>query len=381
MKIIAFYLPQFHNIPENDEWWGDGFTEWVNVKKAKPLYDGHEQPRVPVDNNYYNLLDDDVKIWQANLAREYGIYGFCYYHYWFNGHMLLEKPMEQMLLNKQVNLPFCVCWANEAWTRAWTGETETLIPQHYGGKKEWEEHFNYLLPFFKDDRYIKDANGKLIFVLYRPEIVDVLNDMLDYWQELAFQNGLPGFSFAYQQIHFDLKKNHDASRFRYNIEFQPAYAFYDLTKGKFPFLRKIKRMVTSFVEKTTGKDIRQIGRGISAIGFNRVSYDDAWKKILERKPTNEKNVPGAFVDWDNTPRHGDRGRVYVGARPEKLEKYMYKLIYKAKNEYHTDLIFIDAWNEWAEGAYLEPDERYGTGYLEAIKKALERANEFPDYLA
>lgn len=140
-------------------------------------------------------------------------------------------------------------------------------------------------------------------------------------------------------------------------------------------------MVTSFVEKTTGKDIRQIGRGISAIGFNRVSYDDAWKKILERKPTNEKNVPGAFVDWDNTPRHGDRGRVYVGASPEKLEKYMYKLIYKAKNEYHTDLIFIDAWNEWAEGAYLEPDERYGTGYLEAIKKALERANEFPDYLA
>ena len=127
MKIIAFYLPQFHNIPENDEWWGDGFTEWVNVKKAKPIFDGHNQPRVPLNHNYYNLLDDDVKIWQADLAKKYGVYGFCYYHYWFDGKLLLEKPMEQMLENKKVDIPFCICWANEPWTRAWVGETKTLI--------------------------------------------------------------------------------------------------------------------------------------------------------------------------------------------------------------------------------------------------------------
>ena len=134
MKIIAFYLPQFHDIPENDEWWGKGFTEWVNVKKAQPLYKGHEQPRIPMNENYYNLLDDNVKIWQANIAKEYGIYGFCYYHYWFGGKLLLEKPMEQMLANPKVDIPFCISWANEPWTKAWVNESKVLIPQFYGGK-------------------------------------------------------------------------------------------------------------------------------------------------------------------------------------------------------------------------------------------------------
>ena len=326
MKVIAFYLPQFHNIPENNEWWGDGFTEWTNVKKAKPLYLGHEQPRIPKDSNYYNLLDDNVKIWQANLAKEYGIYGFCYYHYWFDGHMLLEKPMEQMLKNKEIDIPFCICWANEPWTRAWVGETKTLIPQRYGNKKEWKEHFDYLLKFFKDNRYIKDKEGKPLFVIYRPEIIEPLNNMLDYWNELAKENGLPGISFAYQQLNFDLNKNKDESRFKYNIEFQPAYAFYDITSNKFKLLRKLKRFIADKFEKCTGKDIRQVGRGTKITGFNRISYDDAWKAILNRKPKNDKCIPGAFVDWDNTPRHGERGRIYFGANPEKFEKYFKKLI-------------------------------------------------------
>ena len=154
MKIIAFYLPQFHNIPENDEWWGNGFTEWTNVKKAKPIFEGHQQPKVPLNNNYYNLLDDNVKVWQADLAKKYGVYGFCYYHYWFNGKMLLEKPMEQMLENKEVDIPFCISWANEPWTKAWVGdEKKMLIAQEYGQEEEWKEHFMYLLPFFKDERY------------------------------------------------------------------------------------------------------------------------------------------------------------------------------------------------------------------------------------
>nr|WP_304054043.1 glycoside hydrolase family 99-like domain-containing protein [Enterocloster clostridioformis] len=379
MKIIAFYLPQFHNIPENDEWWGNGFTEWVNVKKAKPLYEGHQQPRVPENNNYYNLLDDDVKLWQAKLARKYGVYGFCYYHYWFDGHMLLEKPMEQMLANPKIEMPFCICWANEPWTRAWVGETKTLIPQRYGNKKEWKEHFDYLLPFFNDPRYITDEEGKPIFVLYRPEIVDALNEMLDYWNELALGNGFPGISFAYQQLNFDLDKNKDDSRFKYDIEFQPMYCFHDLTANKFATLRKMKRGLANFVEKTTGKDIRQIGRGYKITGFNQVSYDDAWSAILKKRPESQKNVPGAFVDWDNTPRHGERGRIYIGATPQKFESYLIKLIENTREFYKKDMIFIDAWNEWAEGAYLEPDERYGKGYLNAIKNALMSTNEFPEY--
>ncbi|MCD8100238.1 MAG: glycoside hydrolase family 99-like domain-containing protein [Oscillospiraceae bacterium] len=370
MKIIAFYLPQFHNIPENDEWWGKGFTEWVNVKKAKPLYEGHIQPRIPLNKNYYNLLDEDVQKWQVRLAKEYGIYGFCYYHYWFDGHLLLEKPMENMLKNSDIDLPFCICWANEAWTRAWVGETKTLIPQRYGTKKEWKEHFDYLLPFLKDERYIKDDEGKPIFVIYRPEIIEVLNEMLDFWNELSIANGLPGISFAYQQLNFDLMKDRDDSRFKYNIEFQPMYCFYDLTSQKYSFLRKAKRWLVAFVEKHTGKDIRQLGRGNNLVGFNRISYDDAWKAILAHNPESNKCIPGAFVDWDNTPRHGDRGRIYTGASPEKFEEYLKQLIVIAKEKYKKDMIFIDAWNEWAEGAYLEPDERFEYGYLEAIRNAL-----------
>ena len=379
MKIIAFYLPQFHSIPENDEWWGKDFTEWVNVKKAKPLSEDHNQPRVPLNNNYYNLREDKTKIWQADLAKKYGIYGFCYYHYWFDGHMLLEKPMEQMLENTDIKLPFCICWANEPWTRAWVGEKKTLIPQRYGNKKEWKEHFEYLLPFLKDDRYICNDEGKPLFVIYRPEIMECLNDMLDYWQELALESGLPGLAFSYQQLNFDLQKNKDDSRFKYDIEFQPMYSFYNMNKNRFKFLRSVKRTIATIVERTTGKDIRQIGRGNKFVGFNRVSYDDAWNEILKAKPVSKKSVPGAFVDWDNTPRHGEKGRVYIGATPEKLYKYMKQLIAKAKEEYHTDMIFIDAWNEWAEGAYLEPDTRNGYGYLEAIKKALTESGEFPDF--
>ena len=223
MKIIAFYLPQFHNIPENDEWWGDGFTEWTNVKKAKPLYEGHMQPRVPLGGNYYNLLDDNVKIWQADLAKKYGVYGFCYYHYWFNGKMLLEKPMEQMLANKEVDIPFCICWANEPWTKAWVGdERKLLIAQEYGQEEEWKQHFMYLLPFFKDERYIT-KNGKPLFVFYRPDIVPCMKEMIETWDKLAKENGLSGITFAFQSGDYDWNNSKEAKLFDYDIEFQPPY--------------------------------------------------------------------------------------------------------------------------------------------------------------
>ena len=379
MKVIAFYLPQFHNIPENDEWWGDGFTEWVNVKKAKPLFEGHDQPRVPLNNNYYNLLDDNVKIWQAELAKKYGIYGFAYYHYWFGGKLLLEKPMEQMLANPKVDIPFCISWANEPWTKAWVGDVKTfLIPQKYGNEKEWREHFDYLLPFFKDNRYIK-VSGKPLFIIYRPEVIPCLNDMLDSWNQWAVESGLPGISFAYQTNTFDLIKNHDDSRFDYNIEFQPGYAMMNLKKGKFETLRAIRRTVQRFVERHTGIDIYRYG--MSKLGkvmnTNRISYDAAWEQIIQTRPATKKNVPGAFVAWDNSPRHGERGRIYVGDTPEKFEKYMTLQIKNARENYHSDMIFMYAWNEWAEGGYLEPDTRSGYRNLEAIKNALEANNEFP----
>ncbi len=384
MKIIAFYLPQFHDIPENDKWWGKGFTEWVNVKKAVPLYQNHEQPRIPLNNNYYNLLDDEVKIWQAKLAKKYGIYGFCYYHYWFNGKMVLEKPMEQMLANKNIDIPFCICWANEPWTKAWVGKKEVLLPQFYGGEKEWTEHFIYLLPFFKDERYIKEENKPLV-VIYRAEVIPELNERLRLWDKLAKENGFAGIKFAYQDITFDLMTGKDDSLFDYNIEFQPSYAWNDLNSKSrlksskvWEELRSGKRRFQSFVEKKFGFDLhRYLSNSKKTHELNKVDYDAAWNEILNHIPANNKCIPGAFVGWDNTPRKGNNGTVYIGDTPEKFQKYLTEQIKRAKEVYHKDMIFMYAWNEWAEGGYLEPDERSEYKNLIAIKKALIENGEFP----
>lgn len=383
MKIIAFYLPQFHNIPENDEWWGNGFTEWTNVKKAKPLYEGHMQPRVPLGGNYYNLLDDNVKIWQADLAKKYGVYGFCYYHYWFNGKMLLEKPMEQMLANKEVDIPFCICWANEPWTKAWVGdERKLLIAQEYGQEEEWKQHFMYLLPFFKDERYIT-KDGKPLFVFYRPDIVPCMKEMIETWDKLAKENGLSGITFAFQSGDYDWNNSKEANLFDYDIEFQPPYASHWLysNDGKFvSALKKCRRLLAGWAGKKFGIDLYRYGTAQykKMTGQTVANYDSMWQKIIEAKPVRSNSIPGAFVKWDNTPRHGERGQINVGT-PEKFEYYLSKQIKHAREDYHEDMIFMYAWNEWAEGGYLEPDEDDKYGYLEAIKRALEENNEFPEF--
>lgn len=384
MKIIAFYLPQFHEIPENDKWWGKGFTEWVNVRKATQLFKGHNQPRIPLNKNYYNLLDDNVKIWQVELAKKYGVYGFCYYHYWFNGKILLEKPMEQMLRNKKIDLPFCICWANEPWTKAWVNKREVLIPQFYGSKKEWKEHFEYLLPFMKDKRYIW-VSGKPFVVIYRAEVINCLNEMLDYWQELALEEGFPGLTFAYQAINFDLIKKRDDSRFEFDIEFQPSYAIHDMSREKgikstklWNGLRSLKQKTYSLFEKKVGFDLeRYYNMGKNSTAVRIIDYHKVWNAVLLRVPKTDKNLPGAFVDWDNTPRRKMHGTAYTGCTPEIFEKYLTLQIKRAKDIYHKDMLFMYAWNEWAEGGYLEPDEMNGYGYLQAIKNSLDTNNEFP----
>ena len=375
MKIITFYLPQFHEIPENNEWWGEGFTEWVNVKKAKPLFDGHYQPRIPKDKNYYNLLDKKVIKWQAEIAKKYGIYGFCFYHYWFDGHMLLEKPIEILLKNKDIDINYCISWANEDWTNAWANESnKTLISQNYGSKKEWINHFDYFLKFFKDDRYIK-INNKPLLIIYRPELIGCLNEMLDTWNELAIKNGFDGITFAYQHFNYGNMKNKDESRFSYQIEYQPSYAMKESENNRLLlFLKRIKNKVDILSQKIFHKSIE-----VSKLKNNlkKYDYDELWNNILKRNPESEKNVPGAFVGWDNTPRKNTRGSVVINNTPSKFENYMVKQINNAKNKYHKDFIFMFAWNEWAEGGYLEPDEKYNYEYLQAIRNALNKTNENP----
>lgn len=384
MRIIAYYLPQFHDIPENDEWWGKGFTEWTNIKKAKPQFEGHQQPKVPLNNNYYNLLDNDVKRWQVEIAKEYGVYGFCYYHYWFNGKLLLEKPMEQMLADKTIDFPFCISWANHSWSKTWVGDRKTtLIKQEYGDEKEWVDHFNYLLQFFKDERYIKE-NGKPLLVLYQPEVIPCLNEMLDLWESLAKNAGFPGLCLAFQTITTDFIKEADDPRFTYCIEYQPRQGRVRLTDRNLGWIKRARRKIARIIRRATGIDILQLGTAsLQKIAHtNRIDYDDVWNSICSMRPLSNKSVPGAFSMWDNSPRYGEKAEIYIGSSPEKFEHYMTRQIEHCKKDYGTDIIFFFAWNEWCEGGYLEPDTDNGFAYLEGIRNALINNQEWPtDYLS
>lgn len=376
MKVIAYYLPQFHTIPENDELWGKGFTEWNNVQNAEPLFEGHNQPRIPQNNNYYDLLNQDVKRWQISLAKKYGIYGFCMYHYWFGGKLLLEKPVEQYLHDQSMNLPFCICWANENWTNAWVSDSnKILIEQHYGGKDEWKEHFEYLLPFFFDERYIK-VDGHPLFIIYRPELIPNLNEMLDFWQELAEQAGLERLSFGYQKTDKEELHRKDDSRFDYNIEYQPGFSGKWQEAGWHKTLRKIKQNTCLALDRVLGTSRFSTMRVEPKL--EKKDYKKFWDAIVTHVPDDLKCIPGAFVDWDNTPRKGIRGSWFQGVSPELFYEYMKKQIIHTREVYKKDMLFIFAWNEWGEGGYLEPDMRYGTGMLQALQRALIECDEFPE---
>lgn len=378
MKIIAFYLPQFHQIPENDEWWGEGFTEWVNVKRATKISEDQYQPRIPLDKNYYNLLDKEVMKNQFATAKEYGLYGFCFYHYWFNGKKLLEKPLEAMIEDKDLNIPYCLSWANESWTNAWNPDKKSkiLMKQTYGDKTRWKAHFDYILNFFNDPNYIKN-NNKPLYVIYRPELIECLDEMLDYWTELAVESGFAGIDFSYQHIDYEINKGNE-DRFTYNIEYQPTYALKDMRVNDQPIkdllIKTIKRLLI-FIQKLTTLDlIYIIDEKTKSRSLRSYSYDQVWRAVLKRnKNVGSKRVAGAFVDWDNTPRKQSKGFFFSGSSPEKFFKYMKLQIKNVKKNYSNDMIFLFAWNEWAEGGYLEPDERYKFAYLEALKRALEES--------
>lgn len=347
MKLIAFHLPQFHQIAENDAWWGEGFTEWTNTKKAVPLYPGHLQPRIPLENYYYNLMDSSARQWQAMAAKSYGIYGFCYYHYWFHGKQLLEQPVKQILRSGEPDFPFCLSWANETWTRKWDGgDRHILIEQTYGEEEEWSQHFYELLDAFRDPRYIK-LNGRPLFLIYRPSNIPRCQDMLSFWNKLACENGLEGMYFVQTLGGFPIS---NLDGFDASVEFEPHYTF--AHSGSNAFWRRIK----------TGDKEHLV-----------IDYDNTWELIINRSHRRDRGqpiFPGAFVSWDNTPRLGDRGQSTIGASPQKFEWYLSRQIKRAKTLYNSEFLFINAWNEWAEGAFLEPDQHYGFQYLEAVKNAL-----------
>lgn len=355
-KLIAFYLPQFHSIKENDEWWGEGFTEWINTKKATPLYKGHYQPQEPLEDNYYSLLDAKTQEWQAKLAKKYGIYGFCYYHYWFNGKMLLEKPMENMLNNKNIDLPFCISWANETWSRRWTGqEKEILIRQEYGGERDWKNHIEYLIPFFKDERYIK-VNNKPVMLIYTTSKLEKCDEMVEYWNNYLKEEGFAGIYIAETLSMYQIEpslKNSSAQ-----VEFEPLYT-----------TKKIKDTESFFK-----RGINWIRRRIP-FSCPLMDAKKYWMEIENAKRNSKKEIfLGTFPRWDNSPRRGRKGFIFKNADPQAFEQHLTKLYKKAVHNKHR-FIFLNAWNEWGEGAYLEPDKKYKYKYLEACKNAIAQYEE------
>lgn len=361
-KTIAFYLPQFHEIPENNEWWGNGFTEWTSVKAAKPLFKGHIQPKIPYKGRYYNLLDKDIMKWQASIAQKAGVFGFCFYHYWFKGKKLLEKPVENYLHCPDITQNYCFSWANESWIRTWSNlegndwnesidkknpknGPSVLMKQDYGNESDWIEHFEYLLPFFKDRRYIK-VDGKPMFLIYKIEKIQCINAMLECWNRLALENGLNGIYIVGTNSQKKVSKYMNA-----NVLYEPAFTF----SNDLPYLYKIRNSVMDKLNKIGYEHVR------------KYNYDIIWNKILNRKIKGSViTFSGAFVNYDDTPRRGVNGTLFTKVTPKKFGKYLKRLIERENNE-GENYIFITAWNEWAEGAFLEPDAKNGYNFLSQIK--------------
>ncbi len=353
-KIIAFYLPQYHEIEENDKWWGKGFTEWTNVKSAKTIFKGHYQPKIPYNENYYDLSKPETMIYQAKLAKEYGVDGFCFYHYWFEGKKLLEKPAEILLAHPEINLSFCFSWANETWSRRWNGEEKKiLIKQKYGGKEDWERHLQYLLPFWADDRYIR-IDGCPVMLLYRTSEIEQYDEMIAYWKKRIREEGFKDI-YIIETLN-SIQKKGCANESSALVEFEPMYTIY----GKMNYFIRLYRYMFNHLK-------------LYKLGFrDYLSYDKIWKKIIIRNAkSNKKRFLGAFPSWDNTARKGKAGLVIKNSNPQKFQNY-FAIQYKKSMELGNEFIFVNAWNEWGEGAYLEPDNKYEFQMLEAIKAVKEK---------
>lgn len=346
MKIIAFYLPQYHEFPENNIWWGKGFTEWTNVKKAKPLFKGHRQPRKPLFGDYYNL--DDVKVMerQSDLALQYNIDAFCFYHYWFDGKLLMEKPVERFFKDKNCKIEFCFSWANEPWTRSWDGKNKhILMPQSYDNPDDIERHFQYLLPFFLDERYLK-INNCPVFLLYRANNITYLEEMIEKWNAWSVEHGFSGMYFIETMTGFQKrKKSANTQAIAY---MEPMFAI--------GMKSKLQKLFSAWR---------------SPLKLNRrEEYSSVWKRVLKVEKLSRTENAGAFVDWDNSPRKAKKNLVLINSSVEKFCTYFYQHYEKALCS-GCEFLFINAWNEWAEGTYLEPDEDNGYAYLKIIKKIVE----------
>ncbi len=355
-RAIALYLPQFHPIPENDEWWGKSFTEWTNSAKAKPMFRGHYQPHLPADLGFYDLRVPEAREAQASLARHYGIEGFCYYHYWFAGRRILERPFSEVLHSGTPNLPFCLCWANASWSGVWYGDpNRTLIEQTYPGRSDHEAHFQALLPAFADPRYIR-VDSKPVFLIFQPDELPDAVDTLALWRAMAAEAGLGGLHIV------GMAFSHDWDPVAHGFDARATQPdFFSQKPSRRQPLRWAKMKL-------------QIWRGLPTI----LPYGRFTDRQLPTSAPDDAWYPCVIHAFDNTPRSSRNGVVVDGATPEAFRRVLNSAIACLEHRpLERRLLFLKSWNEWAEGNHLEPDVRFGTEFLQVIAEALGRGPRRP----
>jgi len=351
-RIIALYLPQYHPIPENNEWWGAGFTEWVNVAQARPLFPGHQQPNIPADLGFYDLRIPEVREQQAQLAKEAGIEGFMYWHYWYGGKKLLERPFNEVVESGKPDFPFCLGWANHSWyKKRWCsdkGKDKLLIQQTYPGEQDHIDHFYALLKAFKDDRYIK-VNDKLFFLIYIPSEFPNLKDFFNLWRKLAKENNLNDFYFVGQTITLKPQEVLD-------LGFDAVY------DGDPMRIHNRNFLLLKIIKRTIGNVIR------CGIVYK---YSNAMKYFNSSQAADINQIPGLYAGYDHSPRSRYKAYILRGFSPKLFYKHIYQTLKLIKDKpIDNKILIFQSWNEWGESNYIEPDRRHGKEFILAMRKAI-----------
>ena len=377
-RVIAFYLPQFHPIPENDKWWGKGFTEWTNVAKAKPLFKGHYQPRIPADLGFYDLRLPEVREQQAEMAREAGIEGFCYWHYWFShDKKLLERPFQEVLQSGKPDFPFCLGWANHNWTnKSWDVGTRkqkemTLMEMVYN-EDEYRKHFYDVLSAFKDSRYIS-VDEKPLFLIWSPNDIPSAHTFIQLWQQLAHENGLKGIHFVGIQQNIVNTDIHIKDLRLKRIPNQASMLYKRVLDQGFDAVNSRGYNRADLCCRTLW-DILFRTLAIRLFKYFPISKCNQRKinrKLYTKEDTLENIYPTIMPNWDRSPRSGKKARIYTNSTPEIFAEQVEIALDLVKDKQpEHQIIFLMSWNEWAEGNYMEPDLKFGHGFLDALRKKL-----------
>ncbi len=360
LRAIAFFLPQYHPVPENDEWWGKGFTEWTNVTKTQPRFPGHYQPHLPADLGFYDLRLPETRQAQAELARAFGIHGFCYYHYWFNGKRILERPVNDILQSGDPDFPFCLCWANENWTRTWDGQEKAVLLEQKYSEEDDRAHIRSLASAFRDPRYIR-INGKPLFLVYRTTKLPNPKRTAEIWREEAINLGIgelylcrvesfggDGTTLTPQEMGFDAA-----------VEFQPD----------------VRHLGSRLYQNKLTRQLNKLG--ISLQSYAETNGIFSYAQLVENSlahthPTPYTKFPCVTPQWDNSARRKTGATIFHGSTPELYEHWLTSVLTTLKLQQPDEtIVFINAWNEWGEGNHLEPCQKWGLAYLEATQKALK----------